>query len=293
MLEPLLSLLPLALSSYLLPTLNLLFFHITYTALVFSYSPLTIEICGSLVIRLLFLVLPISAYLLLDAFHSQRKYKSNVKAKSKSNAKPKSRVGKGRRGGGGGRVILWTIANVGLSLVVQAAVEAWCRRAGRPALRVGKWLPGVWELAKDVFLGMGMREVLYYYIHRFLLHGTLPLPITIPALNINYHHKTWQHAQKKPWVALCHYDHPAVDLLCKWLPVYLPAALLRFHVLTYFLFLSVVSLEEAVSHGGYKLKNVPGLNVFTGVRNGVHGHFKSGGQVNFSPYGIMDWIHGT
>lgn len=87
----------------------------------------------------------------------------------------------------------------------------------------------------------------------------------------------------------------------------------RFHVLTYFLFVALVSLEESLSHSGYKSLFFSSL--LTGAGRRTDRHFSSNGKVsgpispsrwlpkvlltknssqgNFAPWGVMDWLHDT
>ncbi len=64
---PILSLLLIpSLASYS-TSLNLLFFYLTWTTLVLSHSALRIELFGTLVIRIIFYILPATLFLAFDA----------------------------------------------------------------------------------------------------------------------------------------------------------------------------------------------------------------------------------
>jgi hypothetical protein len=72
--------------------------------------------------------------------------------------------------------------------------------------------------------------------------------------------------------------------------VYLPAILLRLHLLTYLLLLSLTSLEETLTLSGYT--TIPGI-ILGGIARRQDLHSESRGRGNFAPWGLMDWVHGT
>lgn len=88
-----------------------------------------------------------------------------------------------------------------------------------------------------------------------------------------------------------HYDHPFTYLISRFLPTFLPAALFRFHLLSYMLFLTVVSLEETFAYSGYK--PMPTSFFIGGIARRVDLHILSKGCGNFGAWGIADWVMGT
>lgn len=80
-------------------------------------------------------------------------------------------------------------------------------------------------------------------------------------------------------------------LLTRFLPSYLPAVLFRFHLLTYHLYLALISIEETFTYSGYSV--LPTSFILGGMARRVDAHLLSGGKGNFGAYGIMDWICGT
>ncbi|PWW77353.1 hypothetical protein C7212DRAFT_174006 [Tuber magnatum] len=150
------------------------------------------------------------------------------------------------------------------------------------AVRVSSGMPLPGGIVWDLVRGLVSKEILQYYLHRCVLHST-------PGM-----HTRWQHADPIPpplWPALAHYDHPLPYLVYRFIPVYAPAAYFRFHALTFFTFIAIVSLEEALTHTGYGKLFFSGLLSGAGRRSAVH--FASGGRGNYSTWGVLDWLHGT
>lgn len=118
-------------------------------------------------------------------------------------------------------------------------------------------------------------QVLYYYIHRFVLHADTAVTAGGWRSILSRGHRTWQHSMTAPWAAVAHYDHPAAYLLARALPCYLPAVAMRFHLLTWFLFLAVVSVEEATAFSGYSSI----YSFLGGAAHRIDAHFCSSGLV--------------
>ncbi len=72
--------------------------------------------------------------------------------------------------------------------------------------------------------------------------------------------------------------------------MFLPALALRPHLLTYLVFVAVVTAEETLATSGYTV--VPGI-LMGGIARRTSAYYASGGQGNFGPWGLLDWIHGT
>lgn len=90
-----------------------------------------------------------------------------------------------------------------------------------------------------------------------------------------------------------HYDHPIAYLVRVWFPTYLPAVIFRFHLLTYFAFLSLISLEELFVHSGYAM--LPTGLILGGIarRNERHIMAADGHEGNYGAYGLIDLLAGT
>ena len=143
-----------------------------------------------------------------------------------------------------------------------------------------------WGIAVDVARGLLLREVLTYLLHRYILHN----PNT-PLKSASKYHAAWQHAVPAPYSLTAHYDHPLPYLLHVFLPDYLPALLFRFHLLSYHLYLALVSLEETFAYSGYNV--LPSGLVLGGMARRQERHLMGGGQGNYGCWGLVDFAAGT
>lgn len=263
-------------------SLNLLFFYITWATVVFSHQPLHIELFGALAVRTVFYIFPCTLFLLLDLLLPS--LSASIKAqgrralpyaatRSQTNARLAAYVG----------VCLF---NILLGISLQTGIEYLLTHplSLRSALRITTTLPMPVSLAKDLTRAYLVRGPLTYYIHKHLLHS----PRTSPTLS--RWHKAWHHSLTTTLPFSAVYDHPVVYLLHRWLPVYLPAALFRLHMLTYLLFLTLISLEEALVSSGYTA--LPSTVLLAGAARRAEAHMASR-RGNFGPWGVMDWAHGT
>ncbi|KAF3356170.1 hypothetical protein VdG1_06498 [Verticillium dahliae VDG1] len=89
-----------------------------------------------------------------------------------------------------------------------------------------------------------------------------------------------------PWQLVKH----ITILLAALLPLYLPSLALRPHLLTYFLFVGLCTLEETLATSGYS--TVPGI-MMGGITRRTAGHYAGGGRGNYGAWGLLDWAHGT
>jgi hypothetical protein len=100
-------------------------------------------------------------------------------------------------------------------------------------------------------------------------------------------HLNWAHSIRTPFPFTSAYDHPIPYLLHKFLPIYLPCVVFRYHILTYELVLALSSLEETFIYSGYSV--LPSTIIMSGMARRTEGHYHSGGKGNFGPTGILDW----
>ena len=104
-------------------------------------------------------------------------------------------------------------------------------------------------------------------------------------------HASWQHTVPAPFSLVAHYDHPIAYLVHVFLPTYLPTVLLRFHLLTYLLYLAVVSLEETLAYSGYNI--LPSAFILGGIARRQEKHLMGGGHGNYGCFGLVDIAVGT
>ena len=122
-----------------------------------------------------------------------------------------------------------------------------------------------------------------YVLHRYGLHSEQS-----PITKI---HSNWQHTVPAPFSLVAHYDHPVAYLIHVFLPTYLTAVIFRFHILTYLLYLAVVSLEETFAYSGYNM--LPSSFVLGGMARRQEKHLMSGGNGNYGCFGLVDFAMGT
>ncbi|KAA8652013.1 sterol desaturase family protein [Aspergillus tanneri] len=279
------------LSLFLIPTtasyttsLNFIFFYMTWSTLVFSHSPLRVELFGTVAVRLLFYVLPSLLFFLFDILTPSAAMM--IKVNGEGGLPSGRRRGKIRLKDI--KIAGWGLANVILSIVVQAIIEKIRISAfgARSSLKVSIKLPMPWEMTKDLLRGLLVREGISYAIHRFVLHSK-----DNRLRIVTEQHQLWYHSLRTPFPLTAHYDHPLVYLLANFIPTYMPGMLFRFHMLTYLLYMSVVSVEETFAFSGYTV--MPTSFFLSGMARRTEIHLFSGAKGNFGPWGILDWICGT
>lgn len=128
------------------------------------------------------------------------------------------------------------------------------------------------------------QQILQYYIHRNVLHSST-------GGTLAHWHQTWHHSVTVPYSFVAAYDHPICYLIHRFLPLYLPAVALRFHIMTYLLLLALFSLEEVFTYSGSNI--LPSTIMLKGMARRVDAHMMSQGKGNFGPLGVLDWVNGT
>ncbi|KAK2732692.1 hypothetical protein FQN57_002499 [Myotisia sp. PD_48] len=261
-------------------SLNLLFFYITWATLVLSHSPLRVEIVGTVVIRFFLYFIPSLIFFLFDLFLPSAATALKKYGKDGLPQKRKKKVGNAQL-----KVAAWSTFNLGLGIVAQGMVElGFTKGLGiKSALKVSTRLPLPWSIVKDILRALLIREVLQYVLHRYMLHSK--------GTWLAKRHAEWYHSIHTPYPLTAHYDHPAVYLFSHFIPTFFPVAVFRSHLLSYMLYLAIISLEETFTYSGYK--SIPTSFFTSRIAKHVDAHLFSDGGGNFAPWGIMDWIFGT
>ncbi|KAK6957636.1 hypothetical protein Daesc_000423 [Daldinia eschscholtzii] len=256
-------------------SLNLLFFYMTWMTLVLSHPPLTIELVGTLAVRIVFWLIPSLLFLIFDSLVPS--LAESIKLYGRRSLPRRSAASLLRQ-------ILLAIFNLGLSTAVQAGIS---KGAGtflhRPLFKTSTALPLPWQIAKHILMLYAAREILTYYLHRFVLHS---------RGRVARLHSAYAHSRKHaaPYALMLYADHPLPLLFNRTLPVYLPAMAIQPHLLTYFLFTILTTLEETMSMSGYSI--IPGI-IMGGITRRTATHYASGGRGNFGAWGLLDWVSGT
>ncbi|KPM42144.1 hypothetical protein AK830_g4400 [Neonectria ditissima] len=253
-------------------SLNLLFFYMTWTTLILSHSPLKIRLVGTLAIRAALWLAPSLLSLLFDL--ALPSLAEPLKFGGRSALPPRALA----------RPLALALANLAALSAADAACSAlFAALSGSDDFRASSALPLPWLLAKHVLLLLAARELLVYLVHRPLLHGRDSLVARL--------HARYAHARAAaPYSLQLMTDHPLPLLLHRFVPVYLPALLLRPHLLTYFLFLALCTAEETLAMSGYSV--VPGI-IMGGITRRCAIHYASGGTANYGAWGLLDWASGT
>lgn len=262
-------------------TVNFFFFYLTWYTLILSHPPLRVELIGSLAVRVVFYVLPSAVFFAFDflfptaAVSAKAQGTFGLPLKGASRARTLQYF----------RIVGWSLANVLLAALAQLTIEFLLTKVllFRSALRVSTTLPTPFAIIVDVVRGYLVREVLTYIIHRYALHGSKSF--------LAKAHQSWYHDIDAPFPLCASYDHPAAYLLHTFLPIYLPAFLFRFHLLTYLLFLTLISLEETFAYSGYS--TVPTNFILGGIARRTDDHVLHGGEGNYGRLGLVDWAMNT
>ena len=140
--------------------------------------------------------------------------------------------------------------------------------------RIDPQLPSLGEVIRHCIVGVPIRDVLFYYVHR-LMHTK-----TMYRLFHRVHHEF-----RAPIALAAVYSHTVDHALQNAMPIFMAMWVQRAHFVTVFLFTAVALVDAAVSHSGYSLWRIPSVE-----DHDIH-HEKS--NVNFGVIGMMDWLHGT
>ncbi|KAK4099242.1 hypothetical protein N658DRAFT_404754, partial [Parathielavia hyrcaniae] len=290
-------------------SLNLLFFYMTWTTLVLSHSPLKLELVGTTALRALLWLVPSLVFLAFDTL---------VPSLSQTMKHHGASVFPPRDARAVAKLVGLALFNFALETAVEAATSLGLSHLlGAPVFRTSTTLPLPWQMIKHLAILLTAREVLTYYIHRHLLHGhPLALPsslslskskrnnnspkitttTTLPSLHTQYAHTT---TPRSPTSLNLKTDHPFPYLLHRFLPLYLPALALHYshsqslHILTFFVYVALATLDETLAMSGYKVVAPLGGILLGGVARRTAAHYASGGRGNFGGWGVLDWVHGT
>ncbi|MCJ1422171.1 hypothetical protein MMC29_000050 [Sticta canariensis] len=297
---PALSFLVIPIYSSYSTSLNLIFFYLTWSTLILSNSPLKVEIIGTLAIRLLFYILPSLGFLFFDS--ALPSLAVNIKEHG-DQALPLSNESDVRKGRWW-KIALVSTGNVLLGVGLQAGIELLFTEVFhiRSALKVTTAIPLPWGIAIDLFRGLLLREVCLlslsrmnfelivssfqgftYLLHRYALHS--------PPSALHNLHTSWQHSVSPPYALVANYDHPLPYVIHVFLPTYLPAVMSRFHLLTYYLYLAIVSIEETFAYSGYNA--LPNGFILGGIARRQERHLMGDGMGNYGCFGLLDLLIGT
>ncbi|OCK77541.1 hypothetical protein K432DRAFT_303978 [Lepidopterella palustris CBS 459.81] len=265
-------------------SLNLLLFSITWTTIAITYAPLQIEFFAPLAARLILYILPSTLFLAFDLLVPSLA----VELKTQGKMGLPGQMARGKVA----RVVWWSCFNVLLGVTLQAGIE-WVvtdvlHLRSVLAIKGGRWslnhLPSPLSMLKNLAAGLVLQNVLQYYIHSTILHSHMNNYLA-------HWHQTWHHSVRAPYSFAANHDHPICYLIHRFLPLYIPAIIFRFHIMTYLILLSLFSLEEVFTYSGYSV--LPSTIMLRGMARRTDVHMMSQGKGNYDPAGVLDWVHGT
>jgi hypothetical protein len=288
-------------------SLNILFFYLTWSTLVLSHNPVKIELIGVATLRVIFWLLPSLLFLLLDTL---------VPSLAKDIKHGYSAALPPRDAATLAGILALASANLILSLGVEFGASLGLATVLQtPVFRTSTTLPLPWQMVKHVAVLVAARELLTYSIHRYVLHerkcqGTprsttatattrrsrWPWPFRRSSLSLADLHAKHAHARSAPpFSLLVMADHPLPFLLHRFVPTYVPAVVLslwggKVHLLTYFVFVAMVTLEETLAMSGYSI--VPGI-IMGGMASRTALHYARPSAGNYGCLGLTDWVAGT
>lgn len=143
-------------------TLNIMFFYMTWSTLVWSHTPLRVEIWGTAAFRFAFFVVPSIIFFLFDVLTPSAAVviKAHGEAGLPGGKKRfKLRLKEFKIAG-------CALGNVLLSILTQTAIEWFFTRVlrVRSAIRVAVSLPTPWTIGQDIFFAFVLREVSYFFV---------------------------------------------------------------------------------------------------------------------------------
>jgi sterol desaturase/sphingolipid hydroxylase (fatty acid hydroxylase superfamily) len=140
--------------------------------------------------------------------------------------------------------------------------------------RIDSSLPTLMEILWQWIVCSMIREVAFYWAHRFL-HTSLMYRL--------FHEK--HHRYKAPIALAAIYSHPIDHFLQNALPIAIPLMIVRAHIVTVFFIAAYFQWDAALAHSGFNFTRLPEVE--------EHDRHHRDMKVNFGVLGWMDRLHGT
>jgi sterol desaturase/sphingolipid hydroxylase (fatty acid hydroxylase superfamily) len=195
-----------------------------------NYSKLEIEVGGTIIVQLLTFYLPCVIYMsipyIAPKFSMRHKLQKAEKQPTVDQIWDALRV---------------VLRNNAMAVAIQIGLIYQAMKAGRPdSFDMSLELPSLPIMARDLFISLIIREALFYYSHR-LFHTKRLYP---------YIHKV-HHRFTAPCALAAQYAHPVEHIVANLIPIVLPPMALHSHIVTFWIFLSMMLIETSTVHSGY------------------------------------------
>lgn len=226
-----------------------------------AHRPGVIEFDVSIAVQLAFYWVPATSLLLLDVFAPAWSRRHKIQAPQK------------QASWGEIKHCLWhNVANQLASTAIHFGL-LYAQGFGQSMFDTSPDLPGAWTVVSDFAYAAVAREVAFYAVHRTLHH---------PRLYKHLHKQ--HHTFTAPIGFAAQYAGTTDHVVANTLPVVLPLALRRAHILSFAVWLAWSLLETTCTHSGYDF-------VLPSAR--MHDLHHEKFNVNYGGLGLMDYVMGT
>ncbi|KAI5793260.1 hypothetical protein EDC01DRAFT_655719 [Geopyxis carbonaria] len=235
-------------------TLETLWLHICST-----YTPVQIELYGSIVIQILTFWLPSTAFILFSSIFPGLSSRLKLQPHTRQPTGPE---------------ILNAARTAFSNFVLTTVIYGVVLNIQPSPFRFPTALPSLHELTGTFLIALPSRDIIFYGFHRLFHH---------PRLYVSLHKRHHDFTAPVAFAALhCTF---AEQVLVNALPVILPCAVMNAHIVTFWAFLGVALLQATIDHAGF------GAPLWRqAVRHDRHHELFN---INFGTLGWMDWMLGT